>query len=450
MHYMNKKNNTIYDKLVWILLYWCLLQDFVLCFLYRITSQRLLIKVLFYSKDFITCFLFVDAIFRIKINKKIFIFSFVYLIIVAFYSLLSILKSEISIINLASSIRGIILLPILFIIGYSIKDKDEFFKSFSKYCNFLVILAIVGLVEFLFDKISGTKSFWIDFMQLDKYYKDIKGQPVILESGTPGNWYTDIGNGYRTQKRLISIFAAPLMAGFVFLIPCIYYGLKFRNKNCKYKDIIKLLVVSLATILTFTRQVIFPLLLFYFLVFIYKERKNGILIISSMAIIALVFILKLDSIYSYIFNGSTYVHILRITESIKQLRFIGSGIGTFSTRFEGAIQTESQYLTLIGQIGLIPFIIYLYIFINPIYYCYKKIKLVDKSRIDCYISVLVTGITFLLAGTVSETVVAFTSSAYYYIFIGALYIYIQKEQKNYEENKNYSNVFTTISLHQGK
>lgn len=442
---VNKKS--IFDTFIWILLYWCLLQDFVLCLMYKMVGSKALVKIIFYSKDIITCVLFMSAIFRMKFNKILVTISFLYLSIVALYSIISFGKGDVSIINLASSIRGIILPPILFMIGYSIKDKNNFFNSFSKYCNFLVFLAIIGLAEFFLDEFFGTKRFWIDFMQLDKYYSDIKGQPVILESGTPGNWYTDIGQGYRTQKRLISIFAAPLMAGFIFLIPCIYYGLKICLKKTSKTDIMKLFIVSVSVMLTFTRQVIFPLILFYGLLFIYRNRKNGILIIGCVFFAFIVVMLRIDSIYSYIFNGSTHVHLLRISESLKYINFFGNGIGTFSTRFEGAIQTESQYLTLMGQIGIIPLFIYLYILVNPIYYCYKHIKLIDKNKICCFISIIVTGLAFVLAGMVSETVVAFTSSAYYYVFIGVIYAFSQKEQKKYEENKNYSDVFATISLH---
>lgn len=84
-----------------------------------------------------------------------------------------------------------------------------------------------------------------------------------------------------------------------------------------------------------------------------------------------------ESINANIYNGSTMVHIIRLEEVISQISFWGSGIGSFGTRFAGAIATESQYLTLMGQLGVMAIITYLVILIYPILYCKHRIKQIE-------------------------------------------------------------------------
>lgn len=154
-----------------------------------------------------------------------------------------------------------------------------------------------------------------------------------------------------------------------------------------------------------------------------------------------------DIIWKYINDGSTITHILRIQQSVSQLSFWGRGVGTFGTRFSDTTATESQYITIVGQLGVIPFILYLAIFIYPLYFCRKKGKDFDDETKTIIYSLCMCGVVYGFAGIVSETVVAFTSMAQYYIFIGFAVGYCLQEEKNGGNvgDKNNWHVPTTVS-----
>lgn len=450
-----EKIGTIYDILVWVLIIWCILQDFVLALLLKLTGNIEIVKIIFYSKDCIMIILFAMAIVKHDLNKEIKIFFSAYYLFILCYLIISVInRNDIGLTSIMSSVRGLILLPTLTYIGYSIYNKEKFLEKIEKYYLVLVIVAVIGLIEFIADYVIGTKGFWIQWLHLDDYYLSIKGQPVLLENGTPGNWYTDIGNGYRTQKRLISIWAAPLTAGFVLLPPSVYYFIKiFKNYICNrnkislsfVKEIVSFIICFVALTLTFTRQTWLPFLFLIGMIIVYYFRKNKKVLMGILAFAILFFAIKFNSIYNYIYNGSTKVHIMMIEKSIKTISFFGKGIATYGTRFSDGIATESQYLTIIGQIGIIPFILYMVILLYPLIYCLVNLK-DNKFNLVGY-SIVISGLIFCMAGMVSETVVAFTSMAQYYIFIGVIWGYLKTngKEKNLNENKSGSNVFTSVS-----
>lgn len=432
------KIHNLYDSLIWLLLVWCVFQDFFLCIFLRFTGIKAMTKLMFYSKDIILVVLFVLALNNIRINKKILIWYLIYFVFVIESAIIGFNNTFYSVgfISFLSAIRGLILLPTLTLIGYSVRDKKIFMLNIQKYYRFLVIIAALGILEFVLDVLIGTKTFWMDFLRLDDFYQAIKGASAGLENGTPGNWYTDIGMGYRTQKRLISVWAAPLTAGFVILLPCLYYALYyFRNYKLITEKMSKrhmyvvyaFLVCTIALTLTFTRQVLIPALVIIFFSFIYYQRKNRKpIIIASLIIVIVVGLACSESIMSYVYNGSTKVHIIRMKEGISQLSFIGSGIGSFGTRFAGAIATESQYLTLMGQLGIFSIIPYLVILAYPIIFCKRKAKALDVEERIIICSLCFSGLCVIFAGLLSETVAAFTSIAQYYILIGFSWGYCKK------------------------
>ena len=418
----------LYDKLVWYLLIWCVFQDIVLAAFLRITGLISVTKVLFFSKDIILIVLFLWALIKNKLPKTYFLVGIIYCLTILFQTMVTISKSDaVNYISLLSSIRGLILLPTLTVIGYCICDKEKFLLVIKKYYYFLVIVAVVGIIEFVCDIIIGTKSFWMDLLKLEDYYITIKGQSGGIENGTPGNWYTDIGQGYRTQKRLISVWAAPLTAGFVLLLPCMYYVINLlkNSKSILFKirkehliNLFEAIICIVGLILTFTRQTILPFLCISVVTFIYYHKKNRtrILVLGVILGVLLFWVMK-DKIIDYIFNGSTMVHIVRFKESFNQVRFFGNGIGSFGTRFAGSIATESQYITVIGQMGVLAIIPYIYMVLYPVLYCRRNVCNVGDMAKTIICALCFSGLVFMAAGLASETVAAFTSIAQYYVFI---------------------------------
>lgn len=455
-----QKTMNIYDKLVWYLLIWCVFQDIVLAAFLRITGMVGLTKILFFSKDTILIILFLWALIKNRLPQICLFVGIIYCLIITLQSIITISKYDtINYTSLLSSIRGLILLPTLTVIGYCIYDKEKFLLAIRKYYFFLAIVAVIGIIEFFGDIIWGTKSFWMDFLNLEDYYVVIKGQSGGIENGTPGNWYTDIGQGYRTQKRLISIWAAPLTAGFVLLLPCMYYMINFLKSrkliNLKIKkayliELFGAITCVVGLMLTFTRQTLLPFLCISVVTFIYYcNRKNRVrILVLAMILGLLLFFGVKDKIIDYIFNGSTMVHIVQLKESISQVNFWGSGIGSFGTRFVGAIPTESQYVTIIGQTGVLTIIPYLYMLLYPVLYCRKNVCNVGDIARTIICALCFSGLVFTVAGLVSETVAAFTSIAQYYVFIGFAWGYCKKYKENndYEkEDKSCGNVSATVS-----
>ena len=454
-----QKIGEMYDQLVWYLLIWCVLQDIVLSMFLKISNMVSLTKIIFFCKDILLIILFLWVILKQKLPAKYMVGCIIYCAILIIHTVTTLVRHDIvNITSFLSSVRGLILLPTLTVIGYGIYDKQKFLNKIKKYYYFLVIIAFVGLIEFICDRIVGTKTFWMDFLELEDYYVAIKGQPGGLENGTPGNWYTDIGKGYRTQKRLISVWAAPLTAGFVLLLPSLYYTINFlKNRKIsllKFRknyliELIGLIICIIALILTFTRQTLLPYLAIAIFAVLYYNKKNRIIFASIGIFILLIAIcIMQEKIIDYIYNGSTMVHIIRIKEALANINFWGSGIGSFGTRFQGSIATESQYITVIGQLGVLSIIPYVFIFLYPILYCKKKAKYVDDKAKPFIVSLCFSGLTFLAAGIVSETVAAFTSIAQYYVLIGFAWGYcINIKETNYNEQSNQSdsNVSATIS-----
>ena len=142
---MNRKisGKDLYDKLVWTLLIWCVFQDLVLSFLLKVTGTVGFVKIIFYGKDILTITLFSFAIKRLKAPRKWYVTVFIYFVFVIFQTIISLLNlGEKNIVSFFSSIRGLILLPALMIVGYSIYDKNKFVENIKKYYFFLMVIAV--------------------------------------------------------------------------------------------------------------------------------------------------------------------------------------------------------------------------------------------------------------------------------------------------------------------
>ena len=223
------------------------------------------------------------------------------------------------------------------------------------------------------------------------------------------------------------------------LMPCMYFTMCSVKKKLLFNGIISketfknfcaLFFTAIALVLTFTRQTLILYIAFAFFIFLYYRKRSNRKVIICASLIVTIFgaIILWEKIVNYIYNGSTIAHIMRFQESLQKISFFGSGIGAFGTRFAGAIPTESQYLTLVGQLGIISIIPYLIILIMPINFCmHRARKLEDEVKLIIY-GICFCGIIYAVAGLVSETVAAFTSIAQYYVLIGFAWGYCNKNK----------------------
>jgi len=428
---------SLYDSLIILLLVWCVLQDFVLCILFRLTGAAGPVKILLYSKDILLLVLFIWVLVRVRIPVRFSVCCMLFFVIVLIQTFVGFSRNSVGVVSMFSAIRGLVLLPAFTLIGYAVGDKERFICLIKKYYWFLVMVAAIGILEFVADVIVGTEGFWLDTLQLDEFYESIKGSSAALENGKPSNWYTYIGNA--KLRRLISLWAAPLTAGFVLLMPCMYYTFELCSRKKpkslhttgnRLKVFWGLIISAVALILTYTRQTLLPYIAIALLVFVYFRKQNRkVLIIGGIIVFLLAVITLWDKIVNYIYNGSTKVHLLRIEETAELLHLTGAGIGSFGTRFMGGIATESQYITLMGQLGILAVIPYLFMLLYPIFYCIRKSKSLDGNKSGFIWSICLCGLIFAVAGIVSETVAAYTSIAQYYVLIGFAYGYCSQNGK---------------------
>lgn len=449
-----------YDTIIWVLLIWCAFQDIVLSLFFKVTGAVMITKILFYSKDILLIVLFILAFQHIKIPKELFGLMALYFAAVISQVMIPLIKdSGRNMVSFLSSVRGLVLLPTMIIIGCGVKNKERFLEGIKKYYKILVIFALIGIIELIADNLIGTSSFWMSGLELDRFHSEIKGQPDKIFAGVPWNWHTDGKLGSMTKRRLISLWGAPLTSAAVLLLPCMYYTVRFfksrsftefKLSKSSFDNFTSLLLCGIALYLTVARQFILPYFVIALLCFIFYSRSSNNKAILFVVITFMTIIIGIgffDIIRKYINDGSTITHILRIQQSVQQLSFWGEGVGAFGTRFADTISTESQYITIVGQLGVIPFILYLALFIYPLSFCRKKGKNFDDETKAIIYSLCLCGVVYGFAGIASETVGAFTSMAQYYIFIGFAVGYCLQEEKNGGNvgDKNNWHVLTTVS-----
>ncbi len=423
-----RKQIGVYGTTVYILMVWTIFQELILGIMYHYIHVPIVIKLLFFSKDLLLVILYIIALLRTKLPRGFATLQWCYLPFVVFGAIKSLMTSQVSATAALSSSRGLILLPAFITIGYSIKHTEAFISIVKKrYMHLLVIVAAIGIIEYFLDSIIGTRKFWTDVVQLGTYMIDIKDAGnVVAANGLPGNFYTYGANGAYTQKRLVSFWAHPLTSGYVLVIPFFFYFISvvFSKKHIlagNYKAFLCLIIVSISLFLTFTRGTILPTIVVVIFCLLYRYRADGgrwFLYISGLLLVSLVgLVVYREKIFGYIYNGSTSAHLISLTSAIKEISLLGKGAGTFAAATTEGVWTESTYISIAGQLGIIAVIIYVILFLLPIIKVKKKHHYLDPL---CK-SVALAGLVFFFTGIISEQLCAYTAIAPYYILMGVAF-----------------------------
>ncbi len=422
------KRSRLYENLIIFLLYLTVFQDIALGIAYNFWGNQAVIKTLFFTKDVLMLLLFFWALFKRKFPVKILAFYAIYFLIIFIQTIVSI-KNQIPIFNILSSVRGWLLMPCLITIGYAIYNKKYFYKHLKRFIGpFMIIVSIFGLLDFFIDSyITSTLPFWKDFVGLGRFMEDIKGQETLF--GLPGNFYGQYGGEFFSQKRLVSFWGGPLTAGYILVIPVLYYFFKALNpygKHWSFKYLICFSIVLLALICTFTRAIILPTLFVLILFVLLKGREDDkLFVIFLIPIVLAVLVLKFDSIYAYIYDGSLIEHINQFTNSFSQVSLFGDGIATFGVHT--SIGTESVYISSLGQNGIISLILFIIGNAFPLYLLLKPVKKYKRNLL--FYVMIAVGALMLISGFISEQLIAYTSIAPYYIILGYLCNYSRKNHK---------------------
>jgi len=408
-----KNRKFIYDKLVVLFLIWTVFQDIGLSLLYRFIPSIPFVKFLLYAKDIAMVLLFAySVIFKWKHKEskyfKIMVFYFFW-VLFAFF--IGVYVNKASVANAAASARGFILLACFVTIGYFISDKKTFKKKVIWFLDkFLIFVALIGILEFVLDAVVGTKGFWLNTVGFTDYMVDIKGQEGRLVDGLPGNFYGSYGGEFFSQKRLVSLWGGPLTAGYVLLLPFMYYFIRVLNGK---KGYLKLFICVVSLILTYTRAIILLAgLAAFILIVFYKKHYKLLAVLIPIGIIF--FVWKFDSIFTYIYDGSTRGHILAIVNSLKHISFFGSGFG--SVGIYSDVGTESTYISCVGQMGIIGLILYLVL--N--WFLLRTLRRIYITTKDSFaLTLYVIQIIYLFTGLISEQLIASTTISPFYIISGS-------------------------------
>ena len=416
-----------YERTIYILLIWTILQDFLLGLFLNFTGLTFVTSILFYTKDALMLFLFLWSLIRInKFNSIFLTLLFLYFLLIITQLIKGLLFTSADFITILSSTRSWLLAPCFITIALGVKNIRYFKKLCLNFLNFLLIVAIAGIIEYFIDVyITSTIPFWTKIINIGDYMTVIKGQGNRLYNNLPGNFYGQYGGEFFSQKRLVSFWAGPLTAGYILSIPTIYFYV-YGIKQQKLKPIIKSIVFFIAVWLTHTRAISLQLVVILFILPFIINKKIRVYYIFAIPFAFVFVFININKIYAFIYDGSTIEHIRQFTESFSKINIFGSGIGTFGV--DAKINTESAYMSCFGQLGIIGLFLYLYFncFI-PLYF------LKTKYRRNKYIHVIAISCIFLITGLVSEQLIAYTSIAPYYIFIGFYYVLSKNEKVNLQK-----------------
>jgi hypothetical protein len=280
------------------------------------------------------------------------------------------------------STKTIAFFPIIYFVGRFIEPNalniEKIFKLISL---FGIFVAIVLIFEIFFYQNLQNITGYADFMS--NYFNQ-------ETSGNFGlSWTFETDNGL---KRFASIYSMPLehAAGTLITISAILSLLISDN----YKiNIDKFLLLSIvATIIS----IIFALsrasflgyiIIIYAFLIITNNRRLKLLINIGLVFIFLtsVFLIK-DDIKSFFIgtinftNSSSLTHLLAWTEAIITIynhpMGIGLGsIGSFVNKENSFFAGENEFLIIGVQVGIVPMILYLFIYFNIIKIALKSIKI---------------------------------------------------------------------------
>lgn len=420
---MKIRESSLYLKCVKFLLVWCILQDFVLSTLYNLTGSILLTDVFFYTKDILLILLFLSSIKRMNFRSKLGKLIVAYFAVVIIALLLGLINGG-SVTNIAQNTRGVILLPCFICIGHGIKNAkreefDEFIKT--KYLTWILISVCFGLIDYFLDITIGTKYFWRNIIGITSFLTDIKHQANRLLFDLPGNFYGyGEGGSYFSRKRLVGFWGSPLTCAYALLLPAFFYLLKvFYNRNkhidkSKTKDFLICVLYITGIFLSYTRAIIIVLIIiFAAYTFIYANRNVPLFLLVISTFLVCLFAVDYSTIRGILYDGSTIGHINGIIGGLTKIEpsLFGHGINYAGVEGTG-VGTESTYLTLLGNIGIVGLILFIIIFIY-------SLKAISRNSTDIITkAVMLTGIGLMVTGVVSEQLLAYTTIAPFFIMLG--------------------------------
>ena len=418
----------LYLKSIEFIFIWCILQDFVLSILYNFINNPTLINILFYSKDALFAALFLESLNRINLHKFYGKLLVSYLVVVIIAIFIALIRGG-SFANIAQNARSAVLLPCFVNIGYPIADsRNKEFDTFVKtnYMRWIFASVIFGLLDYTLDKFVGTKDIWRTVIGFTNFMTDIKHQSERLVYGLPGNFYGYSSAGFFSRKRLVGFWGNPLTSGYSLLIPGFYYLLSLLNikvhkiNTRAIKAFLSCVLIISGVFLSYTRVVI-VLLIFIFSIYVFLNARRYMpaLLTITVGLLTFLFFIGYLPIMRFLYDGSTIGHINGLNGAIDNIKFSLFGHGINYAGIEGAsgIGTESTYMTLLGNVGVVG----LTLFMSLLLYLLRCIQRAFKYSSNMTKAVFLSGLGLMITGLISEQLLAYTTIAPFYILLGYEY-----------------------------
>ncbi len=418
-----KRRLTMFDKTVLFLMYWVIFQDIILPLVYKYTGMVSVTSVLFYLKDLTMIGLLVAAVFTHRIERRLMSATLLYLAGFAVTFVITMIR-KVPLMNALQSGRGMLLMPVFLCIGSAVSDRKTFRDVvIRRYFPMLLVSALFGFADYALDKLVGTQEFWRSGIGLTPYLADVKQQSPYMVMGLPGNFYGSYGGDYFSVKRLVGFWAGPLTAAYSLLLPMLFYYIDLHEelkpglRVSRLLKLVALLVFVVAVYLTRTRAILLLGILMIGLYSVVHFRKNmRIIMLGALGVVAVLSVMDYGALWRFLYDGSTAGHIISVVDAVRNMKLSIFGQGFAYIGIYGSIGSENTYLSLLGNMGIWGFCLYVFIFTQQILRC----RTAGKSGNSFDRAVFYTGMALAASGMISEQLTAFTTIAPFYILLGAV------------------------------
>ena len=352
----------------------------------------------FLYASIIFVFLFIQ---RYKlIQKNHLLIVFVLLILYSVFSLSFV--SSINVISVVSSMRNIISVFIFFFIGVMASKR----LNMDRLQKIMIYISIVVVLAGLYETIIN-RNMWNTLNITDLWTK--KGIRV-QSSGLPTNFYSSERIHGERIRRMTSTFADPVNLGaFLYAGLCIAWYRKAKLAGA---------CILLAIVLTVSKGALLGILIFFCVYAYYYTSKPlfySVLGFSALGGILFLFIAMRTS------ANSVFLHLSGFAAAFKSMisNPLGSGVGSngvLARQFSGFSAnsdiTETGLGMIIGQLGFVGLIIFVYFF----YKIYKSsLRLVNKRETVLCVSLVLSVIANIFF---NEVALSPNSCAIYFLIVG--------------------------------
>ena len=417
MSRVNRINTDIAFILVFIIYFFLIFQNIIAAFLFEY-NRNISYYVLAFKELLIALSIFFYYMVSILSNgkiKKVELFLIVYFLFLCF---LCVLYGK----WYLFSIRQILLIPFILMFSFFVQKRVTFDRLFS--CTILVlsVIAVTGYIDIFF---YSEDEWLIRIFNVDNIPK-IKGFTKWASGlyNMPTNFYSfDFYNFLgRSVRRAVSIVFDPTLLGQLMVLPSFYFLLRKRY--------IKFILFFLCLLMSLSKGGIVGLALaILFLKYQEIVSINKKIIYLFFSIISFGVLLWL---FYYIEVQSVINHIQGFSDNFYNFLYFpfGRGVGTsgnfaiLSSMEVELIQEGESYMgAMVGQLGLIVFIPFLYYM--KLIYQFKAHNVKEKA-------VKYSMLSMLSASFFSESAISFTGSFFLILLSG----YFIGKRNTYECEKN--------------